>query len=382
MSNAKPFHALCRRLRENVRAGMPDRCENPLQVPASTYRDPAIWAREMQSIFLEVPLLVALSCDLPAPGDYRTFVIVGRPLLIVRGDDGRVRTFLNVCRHRGARVALAASGNARRFTCPYHAWSYDLAGRLDAVTGREIFGDIAAAGLTELPTEERHGAVFAALKPHVALDLDAWLGGIGESLAALNLTALHPHRATSTLETPNWKLAADGYLDGYHIGYLHRDSIGVKSITNRNTYDLCGPHVRIGFANKRIEEIDSRPEADWYLPDYMSLVHYLFPNVSISGGHGDTLMLSRLLPGPTVDRSITVQHQYFRQPVEGEMLRVADEKLRVYERVVRDEDGATIFGINEALPAMDDQPILFGRNEPANQHLHRTIAAMTQSLSE
>ena len=64
------------------------------------------------------------------------------------------------------------------------------------------------------------------------------------------------------------------------------------------------------------------------LPDYMSLVHFVFPNVSISGGHGDTLMLSRLFPGPTVRESTTVQHQYFRVPVEGEMVEKAEEKRR------------------------------------------------------
>ena len=241
----QPFHDICRRLRDNVRAGMPDRCAQVLQVAAASYRDPAIWAREMQSIFLELPLLVALSCDIPAAGDYRTLDIVGRPLLIVRGDDGRVRTFLNACRHRGARVAQASAGHARRFTCPYHAWSYDLAGVLDAVPGHETFGEIAATGLTSLPSQERHGAVFAVLTPTAPLDLDDWLGGMGDSLQALNLAGLYPHRATSTLATPNWKLAADGYLDGYHIGYLHRDSIGAKALTNRNTYDLFGAHVRI-----------------------------------------------------------------------------------------------------------------------------------------
>ncbi len=376
----RPFHAICRRLRDNVRAGQPDRCDSVMQVAALNYRDPVQWARELDAIFLEVPLLVALSCDLPERGDFRTFVIAGRALLIVRGDDGRVRTFINACRHRGARVAGDAQGHARRFTCPYHAWSYDLQGRLDGVAGRESFGDIPADALQQLPTEERLGAVFAVLRPDAVLDLDDWLAhGMGDSLRALELDALYAHRATSVLETPNWKLAADGYLDGYHIGYLHRDSIGAKAITNRNTYDLLGPHARIGFANKRIEEIDALPEAQWQLPDYMSLVHYVFPNVSISGGIGDTLMLSRLFPGPSVDRSITVQHQYFRQPIEGDLLRVADEKLRTYERVVRDEDAATIFGIGESLPGMAAQPILFGRNEPANQHLHRTIAAMTQS---
>ena len=198
-----------------------------------------------------------------------------------------------------------------------------------------------------------------------------------ESLEALRLDDLYPYRTLSHLESPNWKLAADGYLDGYHLGYLHKNTIGVKSITNRNTYDLLNSHVRIGFANKKVGAPGSMIEPDANLPDMMSLVHYIFPNVSISGGHGDTVQLSRLFPGPTVDKSLTTQHQYFRQPVVGDMAVVAEQKRVVYEQVVRDEDCATIFSINEALPAIGDRHLVFGRNEPGNQHLHQVIAKLT-----
>ena len=291
------LHDILRRLQANVAAGMPDQSDRPMKVPALTYRDPEQWKREIDEIFLKMPLLVALSCDVPEPGDYQSLEIAGRPILVVRGDDGRVRTFLNVCRHRGARVAGEPCGNARRFTCPYHAWSYDRGGVLVGVPGRETFGDVDATGLVELPTAERVGVVFAVLLPDADLDVDAWLGGMTESLAALRLDEMHPYRRITHLDSPNWKLAADGYLDGYHLGYLHRNTIGVKSITNRNTYDFFGPHVRIGFANKAITELGGDEGRERPLPDYMSLVHYIFPNVSISGGHGDTIQLSRLLPG-------------------------------------------------------------------------------------
>ena len=376
--SANPIHAICRRLRENVRRELPDQCESVLEVAAASYQDAEQFERELAEIFRKRPLLVALSCDLPAQGDYTTLALAGHPLLVVRGDDGRVRAFRNACRHRGARVASEACGSARRFVCPYHAWSYDRGGRLVGVPGRESFGDVAAKGLVELPCEERVGAVFGALTPGAALELSAWLGGMEAALAAIELERFHPYRKTTRIETPNWKLSADGYLDGYHIGYLHRATIGAKAITNCNTYDLFGPHVRIGFANKQIAEIDTLPESEWNLPSLMSLVHYVFPNVSLSGGHGDTLMLSRLFPGPTVDRSLTIQHQYYREPVVGDRVRVAEEKRQRYEAVVRDEDAATIFGIEQALSALGDQPILFGRNEPANQRLHETIAALTR----
>ena len=369
---------VCRNLRTSAAAGHPALADAVLAVPASSYRDADQWQLELREIFLKLPMLVALSCDIPEPGDYHTFVLAGRPLLVVRGDDGRARTLLNVCRHRAAIVATESSGNARRFTCPYHAWSYDRSGRLDAVPGQAFFGEVEAQGLVEFPTREHVGAIFAVLDPTAAFDAAEWLGGMGDSLAALDLEHMHPYRHSSVLESPNWKLAADGYVDGYHLPYLHRQSIGGKQLANGHSFDLFGPHVRLTLATQRIEEIDERPESEWYLPDYMSLVHFVFPNVSISGGHGDTVMLSRLLPGPTPDRSTTIQYQYFRKPLDAAGLRAAEEKRLTYQRVVREEDYVTAFGIGSGLAALGDRPVLFGRNELGNQHLHRTVLQFTQ----
>jgi phenylpropionate dioxygenase-like ring-hydroxylating dioxygenase large terminal subunit len=374
---AVALNDLVQRLQANVSAGLPDMADAPMKVPAAGYADPAQYKLELERIFLKVPLLVALSCDVREPGDFLAYDLASRPIIVVRGDDGQVRTFLNVCRHRGARLTEEHCGSARRFTCPYHAWSYDSSGSLVGVPGKDSFGEIGATGLLELPTEERVGAVFSCLDPSATLDLDTWLAGFDEALATLRLDELHPYRVPTTIASPNWKLAADGYLDGYHIGYLHRNTIGRKAVTNRNTYDLFGPHVRIGFATKETMSADEEVLAQGNPPDYFSLVHYVFPNVSISGGHGDTLMLSKLLPGATVDRSTTVQFQYYRQPVVGDRVAVAEEKRQTYEAVVRDEDCATIFGINDGLAAVGDGHFVFGRNEPANQQLHRTIARLT-----
>ena len=373
------FLSICERLHTNVHNKTSDQTTSVRELPADSYRDPDRFERELQLIFKEVPLLVALTCDIPAAGDYMTMNMAGYPLLIVRGDDGRARVFLNICRHRGAALTSEAHGNKQLFVCPYHAWSYDRQGLLKGISDEKTFGAVDVESLIELPSDEAVGAIFCSLNPAKSFTAEAWLNDdMFASLAALRLEEMHPYRKTTTLESPNWKLAADGYLDGYHIGYLHRNTIGRKSITNRNTYDLFGPHMRIGFASKGIHQIKTVPLEDINLPECMGLVHYIFPNVSISGGHGDTIQLSRLFPGPAVDQSTTLQHQYFRTPVEGEMLEAAEEKRLIYEEVVRDEDCETIFTISDALDAMADHSVIFGKNEPANQHLHNTIEDMTR----
>jgi phenylpropionate dioxygenase-like ring-hydroxylating dioxygenase large terminal subunit len=177
------------------------------------------------------------------------------------------------------------------------------------------------------------------LTPGAELDADAWLDGMADALALMRLDELHRYDVTTELEGPNWKVAADGYVDGYHLGYLHKNSIGVRSITNRNTFDFYGPHVRVGFATKGLTEQRHLPPEQWSLPDAMGLVHFLFPNVSMAGSATGAVMVSRLLPGPTPDRSKTVQYQYFRKPLDGpDDIAMAEERRLLYARVVADED--------------------------------------------
>jgi phenylpropionate dioxygenase-like ring-hydroxylating dioxygenase large terminal subunit len=368
---------IARRLLANVEAETSDQSDAPMKVPASAYRDPARWEREMEQVFRRSPLLVAMSCDVANPGEYSAVEIAGRPIVVIRGDDGVVRTFLNVCRHRGAQVVDEGCGKARRLTCPYHAWSYDNRGQLVGVPGRDTFGDLDVSGLIELPTAERAGVVLAVLTPGAELDADAWLGGMADALALMKLDELHRYPVPTSLEGPNWKVAADGYVDGYHIGYLHKKSIGERSITNRNTYDFYGPHVRVGFATRDLPAMRDRPAEEWPLAEVMSLVHFVFPNVSMAGLPSGALMVSRLLPGPTPDRSRTIQYHYFRQPLEDEdALANAEQRRQLYARVVADEDYATGIKITRALGALGDDHFRFGRNEPGNQHIHRTIDSL------
>ena len=367
---------VAKRLLANVDGDRGDLGDAILRVPVSSYADPVCFEREMDAIFRRCPLLVALSVDVAQPGDFASLTIAGRPILVTRGDDGVARAFLNVCRHRGAKITNDCFGHARRFTCPYHFWVYDANGALVGNTAREAFEGIDVTGLIELPTAERAGAVFAVLTPGEPIDIDEWLGEMASALEIVQLDKLFRHRDGLTAESGNWKATADGYVDGYHLGYLHRNTIGTKSITNRNTYDLYGPHVRLGFANKPLPAMRDRPDDEWNLREAMSLVHYVFPNVSISGLPGSGLMVSRIHP-MAPGRSIVEQFQYFREPmVTDEQIADADAKRDLYYAVTRDEDFATVLQITDALAAIPDDVFRFGRNEQGNQNLHRWVGAL------
>jgi phenylpropionate dioxygenase-like ring-hydroxylating dioxygenase large terminal subunit len=376
--SATPLTDVAHRLFDNVERDRGDLAEGMMRVSAEQYRDRRQWELELESIFRSVPIVMALSVDIANPGDYSSIEIADRPVVTIRGTDGIARTFLNACRHRGAEVAPCGVGHARRLTCPYHSWVYDTKGMLVGVPQREQFGDLDVTGLIELPTAERAGLVFTILTPDARLDLDEWLGDMAGALEMLELDKLYRYDVETDLVSGNWKTTADGFLDGYHIGYLHRENIGVKSITNRNTYDLYGPHVRIGFANKPIAEMKSIPVDQWDLPNAMSLVHYIFPNISLSGQPGRSMMMSRLHPGPTVDRCTVRIYHYSRTPIDTDDKRAEMEARReLYTAVTRDEDFTTVLGINRNLAALGDRPFLFGRNELGNQNLHTWVGKLT-----
>lgn len=377
---ATPLTELGVRLLANVDANRSDFAASVMEVAAEQYRDPARFAREVDVAFRRSPLLVALACDIPNAGDFTTLDIADRPIVVVRGEDGVARTFLNACRHRGRSVVDDCFGHARRMTCPYHFWVYDSSGKLVGIPGKEAFEGIDVDGLIEYPTAERAGAVFATLTVGAALDIDEWLGDMQSALAMLRLDHLHRHDVETKLPSGSWKATADGYLDGYHLGYLHRNSIGAKSITNRNTYDLYGPHVRIGFANKPI--LDHRDvAADLWSDPYQcfSLVHYVFPNVSISGHPHRSLMVSRIFPGATPGECTVVQYQYFREPLDTDDLRAdAEAKRQQYRDVTYEEDFVTVMNVTRRFDVLAEagEMIRFGRNEMGNQNLHTWLDAL------
>ena len=131
-------------------------------------------------MLLASPQLVGYVSELPGPGSYCTKTVMGRSILLTRTSDGSVKAFDNVCLHRQSQVATGC-GTAKRFTCPYHSWTYDNTGKLVGLPGREGFPEVTVKsdGLTELPAAEFAGFLWVALDPGATLDVAAHLGTAG-----------------------------------------------------------------------------------------------------------------------------------------------------------------------------------------------------------
>ncbi len=376
MSRRDELLALTRRALAHQRAGTTDQAAATLRIPVAAYADPVRYAREVERIFRHLPLALALSIELPNPGDWRAMHVLETPVLIVRGDDGVARAFLNVCRHRGARICAPGRGHAPVLRCPYHSWLYDTRGALTRRTAADSFGalDHATHGLTPLACAERAGLVFVQLTPGETFDCDAWLGDFAGELETLALHSwtLHEQRE---LPGPGWKMTMDGYLEAYHHDSLHGRTVGVHTIGNLLVLDTYGPHQRLTFGRKTLASLAGQPESAWDAAAHIRLIHNCFPNVSISGILGDHCLVSQVFPGPTPASTVTRQSVLVAKPPASPEERAATEAFSAMTlQAVRDEDYATVGTIHEGLHTGANDAFVLGRNEPAVQNYHRAIA--------
>ena len=377
MHDAAVLRDQARQMLDLHRAGTTTMADSEHRVPVGVFCDPERFERERREVFRSLPLVAGLSCELRHPGAFTTFSPDGVPIVLVRSDDGGLGAFLNVCRHRGAQV-VGGTGCSRRLSCPYHAWTYASDGSLVGIPGAEGFVGVDRGdhGLVPVPCEERHGMMFVVADPDGALDLDRWLGPLDEELPHLHLDRLH-HVGTRDMPTAcNWHVNMDTNTESYHFASLHGASIGPFTMSNLNVVAPFGRSQRLTFAACTLPDLADQPESEWEPESHLQFVYLLFPNNSLLIT-GDHVELFRILPGPTVDTSVTHQSYYARRPVETDDERfLAEAQFDLFHGVVRDEDLPCAETIQRGFTSGANTHLTFGRNEPALHHLHREQAAL------
>jgi len=349
----------------------PSQTDDILRVPVENYLDPERWAKEV-ALFKRMPLMLALGGELRGASSYKAMTVMDVPVLLTRDTDGVARAFVNQCSHRGAVVVPDGIGTSRRFACPYHNWIYDTKGDLVGVTDREYFGDIdtCTMGLTPLPVAERAGMVFVVLTPGAVMDIDEHLQGYDRVLDFFGFGDWHLV-SRKELEGPNWKIAYDGYLDFYHLPFLHRNSFG-PDISNKPIYYSWGAHQRMTSPDPALLELADVPEDEWNLDRMCGGVWTIFPHISFAGGNAGGL-ISQLFPGRTPGTSTTIQNYFVAREPSEERRAQAQGVADFLEQVVRDEDYATGLRLQQALETRAKEHIVFGRNEGGGQRFHTLL---------
>jgi choline monooxygenase len=211
--------------------------EEASTIPAPWYLDARVEQLERECMFGRNWIAVGRLDQVAAEGQFFSVEIAGEPLVIVRGSDGVLRAFFNVCRHHAAAVANVPCGTVQHLRCPYHGWTYGLDGALKGAP--EFAGvcnfDRTANGLVPVRVATWEQFVFVTLDAD-APELNAWLGDLPERVAPLGIGNLHFFaRKTYTLAC-NWKVYVDNYLDGgYHVPHLHK---GLNSVLDYKEYTI------------------------------------------------------------------------------------------------------------------------------------------------
>ncbi len=328
-----------------------------------------------RAMLMASPQLVGYVSELPDPGAFCTKTVMGRSILLTRTAAGSVKAFENVCLHRQSQV-VTGCGSAKRFTCPYHAWTYDNSGRLVALPGYEGFPEVTVKsdGLTELPAAEYAGFLWVALDPGGHLDVAAHLGPLADELGSWGIGRWSP-LGEKVLDRPiNWKLAVDTFSENYHFATVHRQTFATVARSNCTVFDSYGPHHRLIFPLNTILELDNVPEEQWDPFHNMVVIYALFPNIvlSVTIANGE---LFRIYPGDRPGRSTTVHQNSTPLDISDESVAAGAQAVFEYAHAtVRDEDYRLVEGLQANLESGARDHLLFGRNEPGLQHRHLSWA--------
>lgn len=340
--------------------------------PASWYVSPEIFAWERERVFRRSWQAVGRAGQVASPGDYFTGAIAGDPFVVVRGDDGTLRAFHNVCRHHAAEVC-AGAGRLSELSCPYHGWTYRLDGTLTRAPrlGRNEIFDRARFSLKPASVATWGPLVFVHLgenPPPLAAELGELLARLdGSGTPSLKFAARREYELAC-----NWKVYVDNYLDGgYHVSVLHKALAGQLDL---DTY-VTELFPRVSIQSCRSPE--ETPEASG--GDFAerigaeALYAFVYPNFMLNR-YGPILDTNWVLPlGP--DRTKVV-FDFFFETVEGEEARAFVERSVAASHRVQEEDMTICESVQRGLtsPAYD-RGIYAPSVETAAHHFHKLLAA-------
>ena len=300
-------------------------------LPATFYVGEAALRRDHRAVIARSWQLVAHQGLLAEPGDHVVEQVGEVPVLVVRGADGVLRAFPNVCRHRAGPLAFCNGKGARALHCKYHGWSYRLDGQLKSapeMQGAEDF-DVKTIRLPPLRVHEWQGLVFVAIDPETP-PFDDVYAGIAERIAPIDLSAMRFLRREQYDIACNWKVYVDNFLEGYHLPHVHP---GLSKVLDYRAYD-----TELG-AWHSLQHSPIRDGGAMY-GDGDAFYYFVYPNVMLNIMPG-RLQTNRILPlGPDRCR---VEFDYYYVEDEQAQARIAAD--RDFSHEVQEED----IGICEAV---------------------------------
>lgn len=340
-------------------------------LPQPFYNDARLFALDMQEIFEKEWLFAGMTCEIPTKGSFMTLDVGSNPIIIVRGNEGQVHAFHNVCRHRGSRLCVKDKGKVAKLVCPYHQWTYELDGRL-LFAGSDMGSDfdLASYGLKPVNVKTAGGFIFINLSENPPA-IDDFLATLEHYLEPYQMDNVKVAVESSIVEQANWKLVIENNRECYHCNGAHpellnslqefddtedpRATPAYKSLVERKQADWDNEQVpwqlkRFGKRNRLTRTplldgivsmtMDGQPGCKKLMgrltsPDMGSLRILHLPN---SWNHfmGDHSIVFRVLPLGPQQTMVTTKWLVHKDAVEG--VDYDPEQLRRVWDATNDQD--------------------------------------------
>ncbi len=323
---------------EMMRTGKGDEARSTSVIRADSLRDEARLAHE-KAMFRRQPLIVAHLSQLQKPGDYLVQELDGRSWLIVMSEDGDLRAFYNYCQHRGTKLVHEPFGCKKRFSCPYHAWTYDTKGALVGVPRADLFPgmDKESKRLKSASNVEAAFGLIWLQQEGDAISVNSFLQTLVPEFEALRLDDYHLFFDKTRDLKANWKLPIFAFLESYHIDVLHRQSIAEFFVSNIAHTEHHGPHLRSFVPRKVLADLDPSDFDKVRMAEYVTPTNILFPNVCMIG-HPNAYSILTMWPGDVAGQS-KWRHMLL-VPKKPE----TEKEIAHFEKTVKVLDGITYEG--------------------------------------
>jgi choline monooxygenase len=338
-------------------------------IPSEWYTDARVAELERRTVFSHTWQVAGRVDQLTEPGSYVTTTVAGEPVVVVRGDDGALRGFFNVCRHHAAAVMTEPCGRAQSLRCPYHGWTYGLDGSLKATPELEgvLRFNRAENGLVPVSVATWEKLVFVHLDPD-PIPLAEHIGRMAHDSRALGLDTLHFYERRTFEIQCNWKVFVDNYLDGgYHVPFLHKklnSILDFKSYTIETSGRLCLQKSPIDpSGTEEITREMRRGEARYY---------WVYPNLMLNWYEG--YLDTNLVIPAGIDRTRVIFDFYFADTSPDSTAR-NKQSVAVSERI-QDEDHAICESVQRGLSSRAYRAGRLSVRREAGEHLfHRLLHA-------
>lgn len=351
------------RLLAHIDAGTTDLGERTGRIPLEHYRDPARFEAEL-AMLRRVPVPFCASASLPRSGSYVARTAAGVPILVLRDKQGVARAYRNSCGHR-ATTLVEGEGCTHALVCPFHGWVYGLDGSVSHVPHADGFPgiDLSTRGLVPVACREMNGLVWVDQDGPGTFDL-------AEGLP--DLTAGQIVVGSELIPVPtNWKILVEGFLEGYHIRATHPQTFLPYGYDNLTAIEHHGPHSRVTFPFRRIEDLREQPRGFWHTDGVVTSLNHVWPNVAMPQLTSHTAFI--VVEPVTVTSSLLHITQLATPAADGTVPKSVTRDIE-FVRIGLGEDRAMAEIVQRGSAARSGD-VIFARYESALTHFHDHLAA-------